>query len=104
MPVISRSVLAAVEVRQYAARIEDCHTDVLTVIPVTDVLHARSQRQGQASGRSPCIGHKERGCLVSSIGNGRRVVFTVGRQYAHGEVGGAITRAKLVVGKEIRIR
>src|SRR5262244_1505557 len=77
---------------------------MLTVIPVTDVLHACAKRQSQAPARFPGIGHKKGGCLVGSIGNRRRVVFTVARQYAHREVGDPITRTKLVVGKEIWVR
>src|ERR1700756_2063458 len=44
VPIVSGSVLARVVVRQYAIWIEDCHTNVLTVIPVTDVLHTRAKR------------------------------------------------------------
>ena len=80
MPVISRSVLAAVVVRQYAIRIEDRHADVMTVIPVADVLHARAQLQGQTLGCFPVIRHEKRGCLVGGIGNGRRIVFAVAIQ------------------------
>lgn len=60
--------------------------------------------RGQASACFPGIGHEKRCCLVGGIGNGRRIVFAVARQDAHGEVGhGAMRRAKLVSGNDIRI-
>src|SRR6185437_5783631 len=71
MPVVSRSILAAVVVRKNAIGIEDRHADVLTVIPVADVLHARTQFEGQPLGCPPII-RDETGCrLIRRVGNGR---------------------------------
>src|SRR5580704_1343369 len=104
MPVIARRDLATVVIRQYALWVEDCHADMITVVPVADVLKASAQGQGQALGRSPVISYEKRCCHVGGVSNGRPVVFAVARRYAHREIGhGVMRRTKLASSNNIRI-
>src|SRR5579871_2419145 len=53
---------------------------------------------------SPVVGYEKRSRLIGSIGNGRRIIFAVARQYAHREIGhGILRRAKWTSRKNIWI-
>src|SRR6185437_5543903 len=104
MPIVSRSILSCIKVRQNTLRIKYRHADVVTVVPVAHMFDTGAYFQGQAVSRSPGVVHEDRCCLIGCVGNRGGVVLTVSGGYAHFEVSNRIVlRTEWVAGNDVRI-